>query len=195
MDDLSFKEKFQLTDLSFAGNEEVWIAGTKGVLLYLGKRHLPPFEKGNPGFSSFKLTNFNIDLDNEYGVALADLNGDGKVDIFSVCISDYNRLFINIMESVTDSIKENFFREEGFIRKSEGTFDTKSESSYAELKLGVTVADIDNDGDEDIYICYLNSKNKLLLNNGSGMFRDVSLQPNRACDNFNRSNAAAIVQQ
>jgi len=192
LDDLSFKEKFQLSDLSFAGNDDVWIAGGEGVLLYSGKRNLPPFEKGNPGFSSFKLTNFSIDLDNEYGVALADLNGDGKIDIFSVCISDYNRLYINQLKSGEDSVKENFFREEGFIRKSEGTFDTKSESSYAELKLGVTIADIDNDGDEDIYICYLNSRNKLLINNGSGMFRDVSSQPNRACDNFNRSTAAAF---
>jgi len=192
LDDLSFKEKFQLNDLSFAGDDEVWIAGAAGVLLYSGKKSLPPFEKGNPGFSSFKLTNFGIDLDNEYGVALADLNGDNKCDIFSVCISDYNRLYINRMESDMDSVKENFFREEGLIRKSGGTFDSKSESSYVELKLGVTVADIDNDGDEDIYVCYLNSKNKLLINNGSGMFRDVSLQPNRACDNFNRSSAAAF---
>ncbi|MCK9413041.1 MAG: FG-GAP-like repeat-containing protein [Prolixibacteraceae bacterium] len=192
LEDLSLKEKFQLSDLSFAGNEDVWIAGTKGVLLYSGKRNLPPFDQGNPGFSSFKLTNFSIDLDNEYGVALEDFNGDGKIDIFSVCISDYNRLYINKFKSEADSAKEIFFREEGFLRKSEGTFDSKSESSYAELKLGVTVADIDNDGDEDIYICYLNSKNKLLINNGSGLFRDVSFQPNRACDNFERSTAAAF---
>jgi signal transduction histidine kinase len=192
LDDLSFKEKYQLSDLSFAGSEEVFIAGAEGVLLYSGKRNLLPFEKGNPGFSSFKLTNYGIDLDNEYGVALVDLNGDGKTDIFSVCISDYNRLYINRLKSGADSVKGNFFREEGFIRKSGGTFDSKNESSYAELKLGVTVADVDNDGDEDIYICYLNSRNKLLLNNGGGMFRDVSLQPNRACDNFNRSTAAAF---
>ena len=192
LDDLSFKEKYQLSNLSFAGSEEIWIAGAEGVLLYSGKRNLPLFEEGNPGFSSFRLTNFSIDLDNEYGVALADLNGDEKIDIFSVCISDYNRLYINRLKSGVDSVKENFFREEGFIRKSGGTFDSKSESSYAELKLGVTVADVDNDGDEDTYICYLNSRNKLLLNNGSGMFRDVSLQPNRACDNFNRSTAASF---
>ncbi|MEK7720476.1 MAG: FG-GAP-like repeat-containing protein [Bacteroidota bacterium] len=192
LDDLSYKEKYQLSDLSFAGNDDVWIAGGEGVLLYLGKRYFPPFEKDNPGFSSFKLTNFGIDLDNEYGVALADLNGDEKIDIFSVCISGYNRLYINRVESGVDSAKENFFREEGFIRKSEGTFDSNSESSYAELKLGITVADIDNDGDEDIYICYLNSKNKLLINDGNGMFRDVSSQPNRACYNFNRSTAAAF---
>ena len=192
LDDFSLKEKFNLTDLSFAGNEAIWISGTDGVLLYRGNMRMPPFEKGNPGFSSFKLTNFSIDLDNEYGVALADLDGDAKLDIFSVCISNFNRLFINRLVSGADSIKGNFFREEGFLRKSEGTFDTKSESGYAELKLGVTVADVDNDGDEDVYICYLNSRNKLLLNNGNGVFRDVSYQSKRACEDFNRSTAAAF---
>ncbi len=192
LDDYSLKEKFNLTDLSFAGKEDVWISGTDGLLLYRGNKRLPPFEKGNPGFSSFKLTNFSIDLDNEYGVAIADFNGDDKLDIFSVCISNYNRLFINRLTSGSDSIKGNFFREEGFLRKSEGTFDIKSESGYAELKLGVTVADVDNDGDEDVYISYLNSRNKLLLNNGSGVFRDVSNQPNRACGDFKRSTAAAF---
>jgi signal transduction histidine kinase len=192
VEDYSLKEKFNLTDLSFAGKESIWIAGTEGVLLYRGNKRLPPFEKGNPGFTSFKLTNFSIDLDNEYGVALADLDGDDKLDIFSVCISNFNRLYINRLESNTDSIKGNFFREEGFLRKSEGTSDPKSESGYAELKLGVTVADVDNDGDEDIYICYLNSRNKILLNNGHGVFRDVSTQPNRACGDFERSTAAAF---
>jgi signal transduction histidine kinase len=192
LDDYSLKEKFNLTDLSFGGKDAIWISGTDGLLLYRGNKRLPPFEKGNPGFSSFKLTNFSIDLDNEYGVALADFNGDDKLDIFSVCISNFNRLFINRLVSGTDSIKGNFFREEGFMRKAEGSFDTKSESGYAELKLGVTVADVDNDGDEDVYLCYLNSRNKLLLNNGNGVFRDVSFQPYRACGDFNRSTAAAF---
>jgi len=184
--------KYTLTDLAFAGTEEVWISGTDGVLLYLGKKDLPLFEQGNPGFTSFKLTNFGIDLDNEYGVGLADFNGDDYLDIFAVCISDFNRLFINKLKPGENSHKGNFFREEGILRNSQGIFDTKSESSYAELKLGVTVADVDNDGDEDVYISYLNSRNKLLLNNGYGMFRDVSSQPYRACGDYKRSSAAAF---
>lgn len=190
--DLSLKEKFYLTDLSIVGADEVWIAGNDGVLLYHGNKAFPSFEKSNPGFSSFRLTNFGIDLDNEYGVALADFNGDGKIDIFSVCIFDVNRLFINEMKSESDTVKGNFFREEGFIRKSEGILDSKSESNQAELKLGVSVADVDNDGDEDVYICYLNSRNKLLLNNGKGVFRDVSYQRDRACENFDRCTAATF---
>jgi len=192
VEDLSPAEKYHLTDLSFAGNGEVWISGADGVLLYRGNKLFPPFELGNPGFSSFKLTNFGIDLDNEYGVALADFDGDDQIDIFSVCISGFNRLFINQLNKRDSITTGNFFRDESVIRRSEGTFNVNSESSYAELKLGISVADVENDGDEDVYICYLNSGNKLLLNNGNGVFRDVSTQPNRACENYNRSTAAAF---
>lgn len=192
VEDFSTKEKYSLTDLSFAGPDEVWISGSDGVLLYHGKKNLPVFEQGNPGFTSFKLTNFGIDLDNEYGVGLADLNGDNFIDIFAVCISDFNRIFINKLKSGENNLKGNFFRDEGILRKSQGNFDAKKESNYEELKLGVTVADVDNDGDEDVYLSYLNSRNKLLLNNGNGIFRDVSSQPFRACDDYKRSSAAAF---
>ncbi len=190
--DYSLHEKFELTDLSFAGDEDIWISGNEGLLLYRGSKVFPLFERSNPGFSSIKLTSFSINLDNEYGVAVADFDGDGREDVYSVCISDFNRLYMNKSETENDSVKRNFFREEGLFRKSEGTFDAKGESSFAEIKLGVTVADVDNDGDEDIYVCYLNSRNKLLLNNGNGIFRDVSNQSNRACSDFKRSTAAAF---
>ncbi len=190
--DLSPKEHYNLRDIAINDAGEVWIAGNDGVLLYWGKKSFIPYKTINPGFSSFKLSNYSIDLDNEYGVALADLDGDNKIDIFSVCISDVNRLFINIMNSDKDSIKGNFFKEEGFIRKSEGAIDRQQGVTLSPLKLGVSVADVDNDGDEDIFICYLNAGNKLLLNNGNGVFRDVSNQPFRAGENLGRSTAAAF---
>ncbi len=190
--DFSLQEKFQLLDISVVGDNEVWIAGTGGVLLYSGKNVFLPHQKSNPGFSSFKLASYSIDLDNEYGVAMADLNGDSKIDIFSVCISDVNHLFINTIKNNGELVKGNFFKEEGFIRKAEGTLDPKSDLNSSVLKLGVSVADVDNDGDEDVYICSLNSTNKLLLNNGNGLFRDVSMQPHRACENYARCNAASF---
>ena len=192
LSDYSLKEKYTLRDISVVGDEEVWIAGNDGLILYHGKKVFPPYQKTNPGFSSYKMTGFSIDLDNEYGVAMADFDGDHKIDIFSVCISDVNRLYMNERKNPDEAVNGNFFREEGFIRKIEGTIDPKNETNYSELKLGVTVADIDNDGDEDIYICHLNSRNRLLLNNGKGFFRDVSNQPFRACENFDRSTAAAF---
>ena len=131
--DFSLREKFQLTDVSVIGDDEVWIAGNGGVLLYSGKNIFPPYQKSNPGFSSFKLANFSIDLDNEYGVAMADLNGDSNLDIFAVCISDVNHLFINIINDLGDLVKGNFFKEEGFIRKAEGVLDPKSDLNSSVL--------------------------------------------------------------
>ena len=190
--DYSLKEKYTLRDISIVREDEVWISGNEGLLLYRGKKILPPFQKINPGFSSFKLMNYSIALDNEYGVAMADFNGDNFIDIFAICISEANRMYINTAESSDNSQNRNFFIEEGFIRNSEGTANQNSKEHFTDLKLGVAVADVDNDGDEDIYICSLNSKNKLLLNNGNGVFRDVSSQPFRACENFDRSTAAAF---
>jgi signal transduction histidine kinase len=190
--DYSLKEKYTLRDISVVGEDEVWISGNEGILLYRGKKVLPPYQKIIQGFSSFKLTGYSIDLDNEYGVAMADLNGDNNLDIFSVCISSVNRLFINAIDMEGNSSKGNFFIEEGLIRNAEGAAMSNSTVHTIDLKLGVTVADVDNDGDEDIYICSLNSGNKLLLNNGFGVFRDVSDQPFRACENFDRSTAAAF---
>jgi len=190
--DYSLKEKYFLRDICVVGEDEVWISGNDGLLFYHGKKILPSFQKINPGFTSFKLTNYSIELDNEYGVALADFDGDKNLDIFAVCISDVNRLFINALEPGGRPPKGNFFIEEGFLRNSEGAVMRNSTVHYTDLKLGVTTADVDNDGDEDIYICSLNGKNKLLLNNGYGVFRDVSEQPFRACENFDRSTAAAF---
>ena len=190
--DYSLKEKYTLRDISIVGEDEVWISANEGLLLYRGKKILPPFQKINPGFSSFKLMNYSIALDNEYGVAMADFNGDNFIDIFAICISEANRMYINTAESSDNSQNRNFFVEEGFIRNSEGAANHNSKEHFTDLKLGVAVADVDNDGDEDIYICSLNSKNKLLLNNGNGVFRDVSNQPFRACENLDRSTAAAF---
>lgn len=190
--DYSLKEKYTLRDISVIGDDEVWISGNDGILLYHGKKILPSFQKINPGFTSFKLTNYSIELDNEYGVAMADFNGDENLDIFAVCISDVNRLFMSAFSKENSPPKGNFFIEEGFLRNSEGAVMRNSTAHYTDLKLGVTVADIDNDGDEDIYICSLNARNKLLINNGFGVYRDVSEQPSRACGNFDRSTAAAF---
>jgi signal transduction histidine kinase len=189
---ISYEGKENLNSLAFGGENEIWIAGENGLLLYSGNRHFLIYNERYPGFSAQKLISFGIDVDNQYGVALADFNGDDKTDIYAVCISDPDKLFINKIDPVNADPIPQSFREEALKRGALGVPREKNAALPSELKLGVATADVDNDGDEDIYVTYLNGKNKLLLNNGKGYFRDVSEQSQRACENMNRSNAAVF---
>ncbi len=180
--------------LGIASNEkgEIWICGENGRLLYHGDKKFPAYIADNQGFSSQKLINYGINTDDEYGVAIADFNGDEKPDIYAVRIYEQNKLYINNMNSPNSFSQQPAFFEEALKRNADGSIETNLQSDFSELKLGISAADIDNDGDEDIYLCYLNSNNKLLLNQGKGIFRNVSSQKNRACENMMRSSAAAF---
>jgi signal transduction histidine kinase len=178
-----------LNSIAFGRNNDIWIAGENGLLLYSGSKKFPEYNVRYPGFSAQKLISYGVDVDNEYGVAMADFNGDDYTDIYAVCISDPDRMFINSGSKVPSPFS---FREEAAKRGATGITRDVTSQVPGELKLGVSVADIDNDGDEDLYLCSLNEKNKLLLNEGAGYFRNVSDQEKRACDNMNRSNAAAF---
>ncbi|MCX6249724.1 MAG: FG-GAP-like repeat-containing protein [Bacteroidetes bacterium] len=181
-----------LTDLVATGPENIWICGENGRLLYSGEKQFPKYLEDNQGFSSHKLISYWINTDDEYGVAMADFNGDDKTDIYAVRIYEQNRLYINNLVSAILLPGIDGFAEEAVKRNANGVINPETNTAQNELKLGIGVADIDNDNDQDIYLCYLNSVNKLLLNRGNGYFRNVSGQKNRACENMNRSNAAAF---
>jgi signal transduction histidine kinase len=181
-----------LTELIVTGSGEVWICGEGGRLLYSGEKQFPEYVEDKHGFSSNKLIMYGISTDDEYGVAMADFTGDEQADIYAVRIYEQNRLYINNLALENKYAFQNGFSEEAVKRNAIGVIDPENSSTLSELKLGIGVADIDNDNDQDIYLCYLNSVNKLLLNNGTGYFRNVSEQEGRACENMKRSNSAAF---
>jgi len=187
-----FKGKENLLDILVSGQGEIWITGEKGLLLYSGPRQMHPSEENIPGFTKYKIYKYGGEADDEYGVAIADFNGDGKNDIYSVCIFNPNRLYMNYSKTRESFPSAYNFFDEAMKRHALGIPEIISSGSPSELKLGVAVGDIDNDGDQDIFICSLNGKNKLLINDGNGYFRDVSSESHRACDDLNRSNTAAF---
>ncbi len=187
-----YKCKENLTDIVVTGTNEIWICGENGRLLYSGEKLFPEYNGDHQGFSSRKLISIWISTDDEYGVAMADFNGDDRTDIYAVRISEQNRLYINNIDLQNLARGTDGFSEEAVERNANGVIKPKKGIVWNELKLGVSAADIDNDHDQDIYLCYLNSKNKLLLNRGNGYFRNVSEQKNRACEDMKRSNAAAF---
>ena len=181
-----------LRDLVVTKENEIWIGGDRGLILYSGKKQFPPCPEDVAGFTKVDLYEYGSYADDEYGVAIADFNSDNNNDIYTVCIFNQDRMYINHMDSDRKDLMSPGFKDEAVNRGTTGFTKNLLLAKTSELHLGVAVSDIDNDGDQDIYLCSLNGKNKLLINNGEGYFRDVSDQKNRACEDLKRSNTAAF---
>lgn len=103
----------------------------------------------------------NVEFISGGGVAVGDVNNDGLPDLFFTGNQVKDRLYVN---------KGNFEFED--ISESAGITQDNLWSS------GVTFIDVDNDGDQDIYVCrnvYLEdekSANQLYLNNGDLTFTE-----------------------
>ena len=115
------------------------------------------FENAVPETDSFNILTYEY-IYNGGGVATADFNNDGWVDIFFCGNRVPNRLFLN-----------------------QGDLKFKDVSDQANVSIpgrwnsGVAVIDINNDGLQDIYVCATaqpdsaNRKNMLLINQGMGV--------------------------
>jgi len=186
------KRKESLRDIAVSGQQEIWITGDKGLILYSGKKKISACPENTAGFTKYRIYEYGGHADDEYGVGIADFNGDNKKDIYAVCIFNPDRLYINHTDSANQVFQAHVFKDEALKRGATGFSKNPTLTTPSELHLGVAVGDIDNDGDQDIYLCSLNGKNKLLINDGTGFFRDVSNQNERACEDLKRSNTAAL---
>ena len=90
------------------------------------------------------------------GIASGDLNGDGRPDIYAVSKTGPNGLFLQTDQAL---VFENRAKEAGVV----GTDSWET---------GVTLVDIDNDDDLDIYLCVYDGPNQLYINDGSGKFEE-----------------------
>ena len=103
------------------------------------------------------------------GVALADVDGDGDLDIYFVQ-SGWN-LEIPLEDQATPLPANELYLNAGdatFEKARQG--DAVGSTGYG---MGVAPGDYDNDGDIDLYVTNL-GPNALLQNDGSGRFRDVT---------------------
>lgn len=112
-------------------------------------------------FNVFTYRNFY----NGGGVAIGDINNDSFADIYFTSNMDKNRLYLN---------KGNWKFED--VTEKAGVAGTKSWST------GVTMADVNNDGLLDIYVCNSgdlkgdNKENELFINNGDLTFTEKGKQ-------------------
>jgi hypothetical protein len=96
------------------------------------------------------------------GVVSADFDGDGWMDIYVANDGRENLLWMNQ--------RNGTFRNMGLLSGAALSGEGKAEGS-----MGVDAGDVDNDGDEDLYMTHLPAEgNNLYVNDGSGLFEDRS---------------------
>ena len=89
------------------------------------------------------------------GTAIGDIDGDHLPDVYFACQSKGGQLYKNLGDwKFANVTKVSGLDLDGFW----GT--------------GVTMADIDNDGDLDLYLCAFGQPNRLYINDGAGAFRE-----------------------
>ena len=105
------------------------------------------------------------------GAAIGDIDGDGRPDLYLVSGPAENRLYRQV---------DNF--------KFEDITERAGVGGGTAWGAGAAMADVDNDGDLDIYVCNHDGPNSLYINDGKGRFteeaqergldvRDASLMP------------------
>jgi len=98
-----------------------------------------------------------IHYDHGCGIAVADIDGDGLLDVYFVSQLGGNELWRNL---------------------GHGKFENITASAGVALNdricVGASFADIDNDGDPDLFVTTVRGGNVLFENLGGGKFRDIS---------------------
>ena len=96
------------------------------------------------------------------GVAVADYDGDGWLDIYVANDATENMLWLNQ--------RDGTFRDVALLSGA-----ALSGMGLAEASMGVDAGDFDNDGDEDLFMTHItNEGNNLYVNDGAASFRDRS---------------------
>ncbi|MCX6152152.1 MAG: FG-GAP-like repeat-containing protein [Ignavibacteriales bacterium] len=172
---------------------EGWAVGDRGTILHYTQTNFNSKRIQDYGFDQMVVYPFGREVNDEYGIAMEDLNGDGLKDIYAVCIFDPNRFYVNKSTISSDKLgntKKIDFFEEAAPRGINGVLGGVNMLGASDLYLGVGIADVDNNSSPDLYLCSLTSTNKLFLNDGTGFFRNVSEEKNRAAGEKERSNSA-----
>jgi len=107
------------------------------------------------------------------GGFVADFNGDGWEDLYVTRVNRPNLIYRNLGVDAST----------GMPRFAEACAES-GEACWPELKhsQGAALADYDNDGDCDIFVCNLETGNRLLQNDGKGRFADVAAEAGLAAN-------------
>jgi enediyne biosynthesis protein E4 len=122
----------------------------------------PRFRRLDPASSGLAFTNLlqkantYTYLTNGAGLAVGDYDGDGLPDVYLVSQDGPNKLF----------------RQKAPLQFEDVTASAGNVDGGAAWGTGATFVDIDGDGDLDLYVCNLEAKNLLYVNDGHGKFHE-----------------------
>lgn len=100
-----------------------------------------------------------VHYDHGNGVVVADVDGDGRLDLYFVTMVGANQLWRNLGGGRFEDITAQ-----------------AGVGLPGPIKITASFADIDNDGDADLYVTTLRSGNRLYENDGTGRFREITAQ-------------------
>ncbi len=121
--------------------------------------------------NNFKMLQSNLisglipDIEDGYGAALRDFNGDGYPDLYLVCFRNMNRLLVN-NGGIVPFIDRTVYSGLG------GDLSSRGNSS---LELGAGSADFDNDGIPDIFLAGWGKTATLFRGLGQFRFEDATV--------------------
>jgi len=97
------------------------------------------------------------------GIAVADFDSDGRPDVFVVSKTGPSRLFRNL---------GNWKFTDVTVAAGLATTADLGRTDRTEWTQGATWADVNNDGQLDLYVCRFNAPNQLFINQGNGTFKE-----------------------
>ena len=114
--------------------------------------------------SAYGISGLIPDVEDGYGISFRDFNQDGYPDIYLVCFRNLNRLLIN-NGGIVPFIDRTIYSGLGGNLMPRG---------QANLELGASAADYDNDGLADIFLAGWGKSHTLFHNDGDLNFTDVT---------------------
>lgn len=142
-------------------------------------RALPKPPAGSPGFTKLAARDLGINFTNRLaedraatnrnlvsgsGVTIGDIDGDGLADVFLGSIDGPNALYRNLGGWKFTNIIETALSGVSWVNPTSGYNDST----------GAAFADIDGDGDLDLFVNMLGGGTRLFVNDGKGVFAETT---------------------
>ena len=157
----------------------VWMPGLRAAQTGLRIQALSAVSPSAPGLTRLSALDLGIDFTNRLseeravtnrnlvsgsGVALADVDGDGRLDVFFCGLDSTNALYRNLGSWRFTNVTAQALPGVNWLNPSSGSNDST----------GAAFADVDGDGDSDLLVNQLGGGTRLWLNEGSGRFQEIT---------------------